>query len=130
MSITVNWDNDDKTVIRYDFADQWDWADFRAATVEAFALTRSVSHRVDSISNFHPGANLPPDALFQFSRIMKVAPPNRGTTVIVGGTMFINNLVTIFSKIYKPLGKKLLIASTLDEARQKLLQPSGTAGAH
>ena len=127
MSITVNWDNDDKTVIRYDFADKWDWADFRAATVEAFALTRSVPHRVDSISNFHLGANLPPDALFQFSRIMKVAPSNRGTTVIVGGTTFINNLVSIFSKIYKPLGKRLLIASTLDEARTKLSEPAPAA---
>jgi hypothetical protein len=130
MSITVNWDNDDKTVIRYDFAGQWDWADFRAATVEAFALTRSVTHRVDSISNFQPGSNLPSDALFQFSRIMKVAPPNRGTTVIVGGTMFINNLVSIFSKIYKPLGARLLIASTLDEARKKLAERSSHAGAH
>src|SRR5258706_13447577 len=127
MTITVSWDNDDKTVIRYDFAGKWDWTDFRTATVEAFAFTRSVQHRVDSISNFHPGTTLPSDALFQFNRIMKTAPLNRGATVIVGGTMFINNMVSIFSKVHKPLGKKLLLASTLDEARQKLAERAPVA---
>jgi hypothetical protein len=51
---------------------------------------------------------------------MKIAPQNRGTTVIVGGSMFINNLVSIFSKIYKPLGQRLRLAATLDEARDLL----------
>src|SRR5688572_14922021 len=120
MSITVNWDNADKTIIRYDFQGKWTWDEFRVAANEAFGLTRSVQHRVDSISNFHPGASLPSDALFHFSRAMRDAPPNRRTTVIVGGTPFINNLVSTFSRIYRPLGKRLLIASTLDEARKKL----------
>jgi hypothetical protein len=120
MSVTANWDNEAKTVVRYDFKDKWTWAEFRTAATEAFAMTRSVPHRVDSISYFHHGATVPSDALFHFSRAMRDAPSNRGTTVIVGGSFFINNLVSTFSKIYKPLGQRLLIASTLDEARVKL----------
>lgn len=120
MTITVNWDNAAKTAIRYDFEGKWTWDEFRTAANEAFKMTRSVSHRVDGISNFLPGASLPSDALFHFSRAMRDAPPNRGRTVIVGGTPFINNLVWTFSKIYKPLGKRILIAPTLDEARVRL----------
>jgi hypothetical protein len=120
MPITVRWDNEAKTVIRYDFEGYWDWDEFRTAANEAFAFTRSVQHRVDSISYFRAGSDLPSDALFQFNRIMKTAPENRGTTVIVGGSMFINNLVSIFSKIYKPLGQKLRLATTLNEARDLL----------
>src|SRR5688500_15435106 len=120
MNINVNWDNADKTALRYDFQSKWTWDEFRTAANEAFGLTRSVQHRVDSISNFHPGAALPSDALFHFSRAMRDAPSNRGTTVIVGGTPFINNLVSTFSKIYRPVGKRLLTAPTLDDARSKL----------
>ena len=124
MSVSANWDSDAKRIIRYDFEGHWTWEQFRTAANEAFALTRSVEYRVDTISNFLPGADLPPNALFQFNRIMKNAPPNRGIVVIVGGTMFINNLVSMFTTVYKALGQKIKIAPTLVEARKILAEPA------
>jgi hypothetical protein len=53
---------------------------------------------------------------------MKGAPENRGVTVIVGGTAFIKNLVGLFSRVYRPLGQRLLLASSLEEARAKLAE--------
>jgi hypothetical protein len=130
MGVQVGWDTENKKAIRYDFQGQWTWHDFRQATTEGFALTKSVKHRVDTISNFHPGANLPSDALFQFNRAMKNAPENRGVTVIVGGTSFIKNLVSIFSRVYKPLGKRLVLASSVEEARRKLAELSSQSTVH
>jgi hypothetical protein len=120
MNITVSWDNDDKTIIRYDFQGQWTWDEFHKTSKEAFAMTRSVEHRVDSISNFHKGAALPPNALFQFRQAMTNAPKNRGMTVIVGGNTFIKTMVRVFSNLNKQLGERLKIADTLDEARAML----------
>jgi hypothetical protein len=120
MSVNVSWDNDDKTIIRYDFDGQWTWNDFNAATVDAFAMTRSVDHRVDSISYFNKGAALPPNALFQFRRAMANAPKNRGKTVIVGGSAFIKTMVAVFSHLNRELGERLALADTLDEARANL----------
>lgn len=120
MSVNVSWDNDDKTALRYDFKARWTWEEFDAATVQAFAMTGSVSHTVDSISNFETGAALPPNALFQFRRAMSKAPPNRGITVIVGGSMFIKAMVTTFSRLNKQLGERLLLADSLDQARTLL----------
>src|SRR5258706_6344111 len=120
MGVTVSWDNEAKTTLRYDFQGQWDWGQFRTAALEAFGLTRSAPHRVDTISYFHPNASVPSNAIFQFNKAMKDAPPNRGVTIIVGSSTFIKNLVLVFSKVYKPLGKRLLIASSLEEARQQL----------
>ena len=120
MGVSVSWDNDDKTALRYDFKGRWTWQEFDAATVEAFAMTGSVPHIVDSISNFEIGAALPPNALFQFRRAMSKAPPNRGITVIVGGSLFIKTMVTTFSRLNKQLGERLLIADTLNQARTLL----------
>jgi hypothetical protein len=122
MGITVQWDNDEKTVIRYDFRGYWDWAEFREKAEEAFAMTRSVSYKVDTISNFTHGTSIPRDAMFQFQRIMTNAPTNRGVNCIIGISQFIRILVTVFSQIYTKLGERLIIADSLEHARLILKQ--------
>ena len=121
MGVNVLWDNDAHTAIRYDFEGQWTWSEFDAATKTAFELTRSVDHAVDSISNFRPGALIPSNALFQFRRAMVDAPKNRGITVIVGSSTFIKTLVSVFSRLNRSFGERLLLADTLDQARALLL---------
>ena len=120
MSVTVSWDNDDRTTIRYEFERDWIWDEFYAASENAFALTRSVEHTVHSISYFKPGASLPPNALMHFRRAMVNAPRNRGVTVIVGGSLFITTMVRVFSKLNRSLGERLLLADTLEQARALL----------
>ncbi len=120
MGVNISWDNGEKTALRYDFKGRWTWEEFDAAALEAFAMTGSVTHTVDSISNFEIGATLPPNALFQFRRAMSKAPPNRGITVIVGGSLFIKTMVTTFSRLNKQLGERLQIADSLEQARALL----------
>jgi hypothetical protein len=120
MTVKASWDNETKTTIRYDFEGQWTWEEFRAAVQEAFALTRSVTHTVDTISNFPADTRLPANAFLQFRRAMADAPKNRGTTAIVSNTSFIKMMVSVFSKVNKQLGERLVIVSSLDEARRTL----------
>jgi len=120
MGVNVSWDSEDKTRLRYDFEGQWTWPEFRTSASVAFAMTRSVEHKVDTISYFHPGAVLPPDAFFQFRRAMYEAPKNRGTQVIVGGTTFITTMVSVFSRLYKQFGERLMTAESLEDARRLL----------
>lgn len=122
MNIKVSWDNDDKTVIRYDFEGPWTWDDFRIAAEEAFAMTRSVEHTVDTISNFFPGVLLPANAMFQFRRIMEEAPKNRGVNVIVGSSAFIRTMVMMFSSVNRQLAKRIVIVDRLDQARAVLAE--------
>jgi len=120
MGITVQWDNDEQTVIRYDFTNNWNWVEFQERVKEVFAMTASVDHTVDTISNFLPGANIPKDAFFQFRRAMVNAPKNRGITVIVGASLLIQTLVKVFSRIYTSLGERLILADSLEQARTAL----------
>lgn len=122
MNVTVSWDNDARTVIRYDFEKQWTWDEFYAAATSAFAMTRSVSHLVDTISNFTPGAALPPNALFQFRRAMYTAPANRGVNVIVGASALIKTLVLLFSQLNRDLSERLILVDSLEQAREVLAE--------
>jgi hypothetical protein len=120
MTVKVSWDNEDRTTIRYDFEGYWIWKDFYAAAETAFAMTRSVDYRVDSISYFRVGATLPPNALMHFRKAMVNAPKNRGVNVIVGGSMFIRTMVKVFSRLNRALGERLVLADTLEDAREVL----------
>jgi hypothetical protein len=120
MNITVSWDNKQKTVIRYDFEGRWTWEEFYSASSQAFAMTCTVKHRVDTISNFKHGSVLPPNALIQFRQVMLNAPKNRGINVIVAHNSFVATLVKIFSNLNKRLGERLAVVDSLDEARMLL----------
>jgi len=120
MNVLVSWDNKKHTVIRYDFSPRWTWDEFSTATAEAYTMTRSVEHKVHTISNFRPGASLPPNALFQFRKAMANAPSNRGINVIVGSSTFIKMMVTTFSRFNRQLGERLKVVDTLGDARDFL----------
>jgi hypothetical protein len=120
LNVTASWDNEEHTIIRYDFDLHWTWDEFNTAAAAAFAMTRSVEHTVDTISNFKPGQLLPPNALFQFRRAMANAPKNRGVNVIVSDSNFIGAMVATFSRFNKQLGERLLVVKTLDDARAAL----------
>ncbi len=122
MSVSASWDNEDHTIIRYDFDMKWTWDEFNTAASDAFAMTRNADYIVDTISNFKPGAALPANALFQFRRAMANAPKNRGVNVIVGSSTFIKSMVATFSRFNKQLGEKLVVADTLEEARALIRQ--------
>src|SRR5215510_13590412 len=120
MGVQVSWDNPEKTVLLYELEGRWTWDEFHAAVADAFAMTASVPHTVDTISHFHRGTPLPANAMFHFRRVMLAAPPNRGINVIVGGSSLVRTMASLFSKAHRLLGRRLLVCATLEEARETL----------
>jgi hypothetical protein len=53
---------------------------------------------------------------------MSDAPKNRGVTVIAGGSSFIKTMVTVFSKVNRQLGERLVVVDSLEEARKVLAE--------
>ena len=127
MGVQVCWDNPEQTILRYDFEGQWTWDEFHTAAGEAFAMTTSVPHVVDTISYFHKGTLLPANALYHFRQVMVNAPPNRGLNAIVGGTNLVRTTVYLFMKIYVILARRLLLCGSLEDARSVLTRRRSAA---
>lgn len=120
MGISVMWDNDEQTVIRWDFTDTWDWPALEAAAAQSNAMTSRVAHRVDVI--YHViGSFMPIKPFSQFYDIIVNAPENTGIYVVTGG-MFITAMITIFRTAYPNMQKNVRTASSLAEARQMIAQ--------
>ncbi len=122
MSITVQWDNDEKTVIRYDVSDNWTWDEFRQAVEQIHAMIDTVSHTVDAIANLENGNFLPSGSLWQARNVASRSHPRAGMTVIVKGSYMMQSLYGLFRSLYGKMGFYVNIhfAPTLEAARALL----------
>lgn len=120
MSVSAQWDNEEKTVIRYDMQGRWTWDEFYLAYEEAKTMLRSVPHTVhfitqplDSLSNGY----MPTSALTHIINIYRKALPNSGATVTIGNSNFARAMVSILGRVAPNAANKFLFAKSLEEAR-------------
>jgi hypothetical protein len=120
MSVTVSWDNPEKTVIRYDLRGAWTWQEFHLAMDEGVVMRTSVSHVVDVIANLEQSAGIPPNTLSQLRRLYKVKLDNRGMVVLAGGSAFVAALVKIFQSLHLRARREAAVAPSVERARALL----------
>jgi hypothetical protein len=118
MSITVAWDDDAHTIIRYTFTSPWTWDEYRAAIDRAWELARAVDHPTDTITDMSR-SHLWPENLFRHIRRSVVEiPESTQTIVLVGAGKFVELALEALRRVYGPQGSKFFTAATLDEARE------------
>jgi hypothetical protein len=79
------WDNDEKTVIRYRAAGRWNWNDFYKNVSRSLLWLDEVSHPVDVIIDLRGGDKLPAGAVGHLRSIGAKAHTNStGRAVILG----------------------------------------------
>ena len=120
MAMTVVWDDDARTIVRYDVEGSWTWDDYQDSLVELNSLLDTVDHKVDVIINIRSGKWIPEDVFNRFNHDMRQRHPNIGRLqVFVGAGMLIQILVASFMRIYgRAVDIEFLFADTLEEARQ------------
>lgn len=119
MPVTVQWDNDDKTIVRMEMVSRWTWEEAYAGSEEGYRLLETVPDEVGVIIDFSGGAGLPPNAITSAKGMIQRRHPRTGLTVFVGANSVFVSLWGIFSRIYTLFAQKQnsVFASSLDEAR-------------
>jgi hypothetical protein len=102
MPINFVWDDDEQSIIRWDFSDPWNWDEFRAAFEQSVEIGGNIGRRVDVIPYVgNSKMPVPTGAIGEFSRIARRTPPNTALIVITGGNAFANAVISVFTKIYR-----------------------------
>ncbi|MEO8609079.1 MAG: hypothetical protein ABI690_14410 [Chloroflexota bacterium] len=120
MSINVQWDNEEHTLVRWDFIETWDWNDFLAAQKTSNALISSVPHKVDIIGDVSRSAYMPPGSIARFRTYRRDDPANAGRVVLVGANTYVKTIVEIFRGMFPNTGGNFTFANSLEEARSEL----------
>jgi hypothetical protein len=118
MPITIQWDDDTKRVIRFDYIGRWNWNEYHASISEAHQMTKDMPYTVNMILDFSNGTVLPTNALSHFGASMKAPPGTFDLAVIVTESRFIEAVVSLFCRVYPRWGKKFEVVETLEAARQ------------
>jgi hypothetical protein len=123
MPITVTWDDADPTILVYSYSGRWTWAEYQAATRQAFALVGG-TQPVDVIADFSSGGLLPENAMSNFRRSIENNPQalQFRVAVLVLRHDFMARMVDVFTRIYGRMGGKLRTTESLDDARRIIHQ--------
>lgn len=125
MPVSINWDNDERTIMRYVLVGAWQWTEFRSVIDEADALSRTVEHRVDIICDLTASGPLPVHNAFPTLKYMAELTSDNvleGIFIVVGGGTFVRALGKTFNQVYAGVGARTFFAETLDEAYAQIQQ--------
>jgi hypothetical protein len=120
MPVSVIWDDEEHSIVRYILEGQWQWHEFHPLIDEAAAMTRTVSHRVDTVADLGRSGPLPVRNAFPtLKHLAAMTPPNamEGLFVVIGGSTFVQALGATFKRIYPQMGAPVYFVNTLEEAR-------------
>ncbi|MBN1966639.1 MAG: hypothetical protein JW910_18450 [Anaerolineae bacterium] len=117
MPVTVVWDDETHTCVRYVFTERWTWAEFHGPIDEANVMIRTQPHPVGIIADLLESDPLPAKGLPTLKYMAAITPENACAFVIVGAGGFIQAIARVFTRVYPGLGLLPLFADTLEAAR-------------
>jgi hypothetical protein len=130
MPVSVKWDNDEQTIMRWVFEGNWTWEEYYTNRDAANAQVSEKGHRVDMIVDMRNSKTLPSGAMTHGKNAVSSATPdNLGVTVFVGVNPVLRTFYSMFSQLYSRLlsNKHLdtVMVATLEEAYEIIKQRHG-----
>ena len=121
MTVSVNWDKHDHTILIYTLGNPWTWEELYASVDTGIAMVDTVASNVDIIVDFKNCHSLPPKAFAQFYRVAALPTPQTNMIVIAGGGTLLLSLFNLFMLMVGSAGSKYCWVSDLDKARATIL---------
>jgi len=122
MNVKIDWDNDQKDVLRWDLEGRWHWDDIHNAVERSVALRKEVKHERDvsviiNVQHFTP---LSTSALKETRKAMLIRPENRELVVVVGRSAYTRTIVDIFRRRYVDMADQFVGVESLSAARKRI----------
>lgn len=100
--LTLSWYDEDRTILLLHASIQWDWAMGHELVSAANETVLATDRDVYTVYKFEPHVRMVPKGgagLASLRNFMKVDPPNEKLVIFVGGSLFLQRLIEIASKI-------------------------------
>jgi hypothetical protein len=120
MPYTVDWENDEKTIVYYRFYDDWTPDELLEAFTAGNRLKDSVDYEVDAIAHFVSHKIAPPKLLQLALRMEPLVNHNAARTIVVGADPFIRSIHKVLCRIGNKLALKVSFEDTLEDAHISL----------
>jgi hypothetical protein len=126
--ITVEWDNETRTIIKYVYQQGWDWQDYQTAIESAARMIGEENHPVNVIMDFRSASMLPAGAITHVQKALSYPRhPLVRLTAIVGANAFIRRIADIGQKLSRKQSWDLSFVTTPEEAYKRFEQSEQSA---
>lgn len=116
MAMTVEWDNEDKTILRAETRGMWTWDDYHEHLSRTFDMVKKLDHTVHLINVRHPDSIQPAGNMIpHITRAFRSMPDNMGITVMVGMSTFTVSMSKLFRKLFPQT--RFVLADSVEDAR-------------
>lgn len=123
MPVTVDFDNDARTIVRYVFESRWTWDDFYVCWDWMNATLDASDHKIAMIVDMRGSSHIPVDALLHARALERQLHPNyAGALACVGMTTLSTLYTNLVSKLAPEIADRhtVYFVSTLEEAHALL----------
>lgn len=126
-TVSVFWDNPEKTIEIYNFAAAWTWKDFYAAKEKGDAMLDSVTHEAIVIFSGPTGIRLPESFMTNVMNINRSRHPRARLAIVVVNNTFVRVMFNTFTRMYSREVQKVAFVNSLEEARRIASATTGTS---
>lgn len=120
MSVHVQWDSEEQTIIVWSFVGRWTWGEYDDALSAAATMLESVDYKVDYIFDVRHMSILPPDLVTRFKAKYLIPPEKARYFVAVGVDHYLQLVWNTFTDLPYARHLKVAYADTFEEARALL----------
>ena len=122
MSISISWDNEEKSVVRFVYQGKWTWEEFYEKIDAANAMMNTVDSPCVSIIDMRESNYLPKGAAVHIRNVIRrsMSHNNSGISVFLQADVIVKAMIEVLKKSYPDIleNTEWIYAKTLDEARK------------
>jgi hypothetical protein len=122
MPVSVEWDNEEKTIVRFTYTGKWTWDDFYKYVKEANDLMDTVNYRCVSIIDMSKSNFLPLGASVHVRNIIRqsMSHNNSGISVFINADTIVKMIIDALRHNYPDIKdfSNFIYAKNLDQARE------------
>jgi len=129
MPITVEWDDDAKTIIRWNYSGPWTISEFHRLRYQEQRLRAEVDHRIDCLIDVRAIHMLPKSVSSLFKTLAFETTeyhPETSLTVIVGANTVMRVWYEVFKHLYPEQARRYRFVAQLEDAYTTIAEARAT----
>lgn len=101
MSIEIQWENEEKTIIRWIFSGDFTWEDYDEGDRKLAGMIADIDHNFATIFDLSQMTTLPRYAVSQYPKLVRDVPARQETLIIISLNRLVRSLGRIFTRVYR-----------------------------
>lgn len=116
MPVRIEWDNDEKTVIRYVFSGAWTWDEYLPCLEKGRQWMAETANTVCILNDMQQVTKFPPNFISKAHNVIGSRPPNTGLAVFVTRSSIFSVLYKILSQLMPTIPTEYILVQSEAEA--------------